>query len=616
MNHTARCLTIALICCVGAMACKPKKTAKTSKKTTDTSPLPEQTPTSWSSIDSEQSIDVLTTGNGPVFKLQDFALTADLAPSDSGPQQWSKKTIKGGHQLNGATKWKSHHVDMAWTLMEGNPQTRMSMTLNRISLAHLGEPLTSSITLPKGKLSYISNELRREDFKQQSVTLNNWTPGWIKWTNDTHTLTFADWSFDLVDIERDNKGQITITFTLWNPKQHPPVAACDVKGRETLTLKHHMTLAFGSRQDVIAGRLPGGYESALIPLFSNPGAHPDAELKKAKHLDDQDWVLRARTLLHGHSSLSDPRHGNGGLLGLGQGGTILAPSDVNPKALAPLLKDLKPTRASIAYERAPSASDKQGTFVAKSFPCKAVLGRRSGANEQVLVELGNPHDGSYLNALKSRIAMVIGDQRVMTVPPAFTPSLPGHVVLPQLSGQRSMLTDQLLSKLYLKRLQKERGIAWFSTPMVATRNPLIDAAKDQLLDPERQGHWTLNPILAKALGGLELAQEDRSVAMLGIKPLLDYHRHLKQLHLTETPDGGFIITNNGDTLREVTFIVRSATTVVVDKTPLKTTKSVTSQDGTTQTWFWLNIKKGTTHVSFQEGQRSRALKPTSWNIKK
>lgn len=617
-------LIISTIGATGAITgCKksPASAAKANADATSSDELPEQDIAAWAELEPAQTLEVTVTAQGPSFKDRDFELVPTLWPTQHISEQlWKINTQGNVTTLEGSARYKTSFVDTSWKLAKGDPQTSWSFKVNRLPLHQLSEPIELEWILPKGKVTYIDEELRRKELADKAVTLHAWTPGWLRWSNGQRAITLAEWSFDHVRLTPLEDGKIKLTMSIWDPRQHPSITHCEVRGREGLTLDHRMSVVFGERQDVFASRLAQGFEAAMVPVFVDPRWHPDRTFHEGDAKDLEDMIHRAKTLLYGHSSSQDPRYGNGGLLGTGLGGTIvIAPEFVDKPELQKLASELTTTRAELAPYRVPKRADNTtgfGTFAGPSISCEAYLERREGADDQVLIEFKEPTDGSYHNALKPKVAMVIGDQERISLPPAITPDLPATMSVEHLSGRRQALTDQNLSKLYTQRLIRERGITWFASPLIGTRNPLVELAQDQLVDPERYGHWTLNPELSSALGQLELLQEGQHMTMLSARALNHYWRHARQVRLREQPDGSLMLHNAGPALSQFTLITHGATITTVDEAPIKDQKDLTSQSGEAQRWFWFDLKSGATRVSFQEGRDEQALKATLWRVNK
>lgn len=572
----------------------------------------------WAELEPAQTIEVTLTAQGPTFKERDFELTPTLLPTQhvSDPQ-WKIQEKETRVSLEGSARFKSAYIDARWDLDKGDPQASWSMKLNRVPLHQLSEPIELELTLPKGKITYIDEELRRRELGEKAVTLHAWTPGWLKWSNGQRALTLAEWSFDHVRLEPLKDGKVKLTFSVWDPRQHPSVAHCEVRGRDGLTLEHQMSVVFGERQDIVPARHAGGFEAAIVPIFVDPRWHPNKKLHEGIAQGTEDMLNRARTLLYGHSSSQEPRYGNGGLLGTNQGGTLLIePELYDQPELKALAKELETTKAELGPYRAPKRQDSAMTFSGPSLSCEAYLERRDAASKQTLIELEAPQDGSYNNAIKPKVAMVIGDEERLSLPSAFVPELPATMSVPMLSGQRGALTEQAFSKLYVQRLIKERGVMWFATPLIGTRNPLVELAQDQLIEPDRYGHWTLDPELSSALGQLELHQEGESLTLLSAKSLNQYWRAARQVQLREQPDGALLLLNTQEPISQFTIITHGATITTVDGSTVAHSKDLTAQSGDPQRWFWFDLKKGAARVNFQESRDAQALKPTLWRVNK
>lgn len=580
-----------------------KKKGNTTPSSNNTE-IPPVINAAWSELDPAQFIQVNTQSPQPTFKRQDFSWTPNLLPEGTKPGSWKTNTKDGVSKVSLETTFAGRPLDASWTMTQGDPQALWQVRLDKIELPRLAQPIEFTTTLPPGELTYLDSTMSRRTLGKRRVTLHSWDPQWIQWRSGKDVITFSGWSVDHLTLTANDKGGVDLTFALWSPQQHPPVSACEVQGRSGLSLAHHMLVSFGTRHDLSPARLPSGFEAAIVPVFKHASG--------AKAPNASDWNMRVQTLLHGHSDKQDPRHGNGGLAGTNLGGSIVYPSDLGDIS-AKTLKNM-PASINAVHDRPPRGSDEAGAFVAQNFPCKAVLGRRKSSAQHILVELQGDHDGRQLNSLAQRTAYKLGDRKIQSLPPAFVPGLPAHLVMTTLQANKRMLTDQMLSTAYLQQLRQSQGIAWFAVPLVATRNPLSQASKTQLLAPERQGHWTLDATLAKSLGALELAQEERTVTSMSIRKLIAHKRAMDALRLHELPNGSLEIHNPGPEITGATFVTPTASTIVINGEAAANTKTVTLKEGTTQTWFWLNLPKGKTTLNTQEGQ-ALGLPPTQWVLK-
>ncbi len=567
----------------------------------------------WAELPARQEITVSMAPQGPAFARGAQRLSATLWPEGVTQERWAQAPGEQGVMgLEGAARWQGAPVDVRWALMPGDPQARVTMKLAKAPRALLGAPIEATLRLPPGEVSYLSDGLWREALGDEEVTLNSWTPGWLRWGEGEGAITLSEWSFDQVRVKRDAEG-VTLRLVWWHPSHHPAIASCpEVPGRDTLTLAHAMTWTFGARLDVVAGRLGQGYEAAVAPLLVDPSAYGAPALLDGAAIDAADWATRARAILFGHSSAEDPRYGNGGLLGIDQGAALAAPEGMwdapEVRALADELADRGRVTLGALGPRPPAG----GVGVWRELDCQAYLGRRDDAAREAMVVMGR--EGAATNMIASRVTLELGQQRAMSAPPATLAGLPLWLELERLPIERAAWLEGALGREALRELVAARGVTWFAAPLVATRNPLVRAAQVQLLAPERQGRWTLDPALTSALTRVELAQESREVMLASPVALAQHWARARQVRLYERPDGNIALYNPHDeALPHLTLIWSGpGGSPTLDEVTPDGLKSITTPRGEAQSWAWWTLPAGASTLRFQDAEEGLAA--TRWRL--
>lgn len=566
-------------------------------------------PISWAEHEPSETIEVELQANGPVLRVG--SLEWSPTPTLEGLEDLSWKTSREGSrtQITGRGQWNGKPAMLRWIIEEKDPQISLTIELTSVDINQLATPIKATLALPGdgGELWRVRSDFQRDAIRNRRM-LDAWSPQWLQWRSDDRTLSFTGWNADRVHVDPEEHA---LDFSLWHPAHHPPLSGCG--DLDAVTLRYRLEVTIGDRLDLVTSRLPSGHQAALAPLFIAATDHPDATLKEGTPKDALDWSARVQTLLYGHSFEEDPRFGNGGLLGIELGGGVTVPAAwYEEKAVKSLRDRTDETRARIIPR-----GEVKGAAISMTpeLGCASFAGKN---NAQVYLGLGTMHPSSApINALLPSTAMVIGDEQVQTSLPGFVDGRPAHLELPLLSGSRRALTDGYFSREKLHKLLTERGIAWFATPLVATRNPLVGASREALLEPERQGHWTLAPNLARALGNVELINEDGRLLVTHPGELLNHWRATRRVQLRELADGSYALLNPGPPIKGFTLIAPGDITPSIGEdgaAPLGR-EVLSPRDGETQTWFWWDLKEGVTHLRFGAGDASESpLQPVLWNI--
>ena len=567
-------------------------------------------PVSWSEHEPNETIEVDLQADGPVLRVG--SLEWSPTPKLEGLEELSWKISREGErtQLTGRGQWNGKPAMLRWIIEEKDPQISLTIELTSVDISQLAIPIKASLTLPEsssGELFRVRSDFQRDAVRNKR-TLDAWSPQWLQWRSDERTISFTGWNADRIHVDPE---QNALDFALWHPAHHPPLSNCG--DLDAVTLRYRLEVTLGDRLDLVTSRLPSGHQAALAPLFISAKDHPDSTLAEGAPADALDWSARVQTLLYGHSFEEDPRFGNGGLLGIELGGGVVAPAAwYEEKSVKSLRERTDETRARIIPR-----GEVEGATISMTpeLGCSAFVKKKG---TQVHLGLGTMQPSSAaINALLPSTSMVVGDEQVQTSLPGFVDGRPAHLELPLLSGSRRALTDVYFSRDKLNKLLAERGIAWFATPLVATRNPLVGAAREALLEPERQGHWTLAPNLTRALGNVELINEDGRLLVTHPGELLNHWRATRRVQLRELADGSYALLNPGAPISGFTLIAPGDVTPSIGEdgaAPIGR-EVLSPRDGETQTWFWWDLKEGVTHLRFGAGDASESpLQPVLWNV--
>ena len=481
-----------------------------------------------------------------------------------------------------------------WWVPKNNPHTAFAGQWSTTVGALRDAPPTSSIVLPAGELTYVNAAYETVPFAGTEVVIPRIAAGPIVWRSGTDALTLWQWSADRVTIAEAEQGGIRIDFSWWHPHHHAFPADCAAElGALPVTVRASLALWFEAAQPVTKGRLADGATGAAVPVFFDPSALEDPRFSEGAATSASDYLSRARTIALGHSDPGDGRHGNGGLAGTGMGGTVLIPAEYAEEnarvdALEAALEDTT-VQIAVDSELIPqSCAD-----WAKMLPERvALLGPKT------------LFDGAFPNLLAPD---------ALALAPAGGPHA---LVWPtvELTGRRKEVVQQTLSRTYLDRLEKRRGIAVLRIPLIGTRNPLVAAAAESLLAPERQGNWTIDEQFSRALAEIELLAEERHFALTSIEDLSAYLRHVAGVRTVINADGSMQLSNPSDeTIRGYTLIVDGAVVPVLGEGAEVSHEVRDVPGGRQQTWVWFDLAPGTTTLRL-ERPNAPAPAPIEWSV--
>jgi hypothetical protein len=510
-----------------------------------------------------------------------------LAPSADGLDlTWSTERSDDATEIIGEGEWRGHPTRATWTLADGNPQAAFEIDVEGVSASELEQPFAFEWSLPSGDIRHIDDEMRTTPWVGKLVTLNGWTPTWVEWRGAQQVVSFQQGIYDRLEIAPLEPAGSSIRVVLASDATRPRMAECAPE--RTLGVGGRIALTLGSGTPVVPSRWVSGAEAVIAAVFEEPANHPDPLAAAGHPMDSGDAARRVRTLALGHSNEADPRHGNGGVLGLGLGATIALPRELDAT-------DSKALRESFASARLELAGDDSAVRLTNG-ECEAIAAALDDAPEAVVAGYRS-YDGSFSNSIKAPDFSVGTDSTLVT--------------LSQLDGRRTSVTDQALGKLYIDRLLRERGGLFLSAPLVASRNPLIPAGKDGLLAPEREGHWTIAEDLVYTFADLELRTETEPFVMAGLAETVGHWRRMRRAELWWGPEG-LLLYNPGDEPLEGATIV-AAGTLDVDGA-FVAGRDIRDAKSDAQTWAWGTLPPSEL-VTLGFGESYRAPDAVEWIVK-
>lgn len=496
---------------------------------------------------------------------------------------WKHVATDDAHTFRGEGNLGTAQVQAQWVAANGNPHTRFIATIADARAA-LTSPIASRVTLPAGEVTYVDATLQRALLGEVAVAIGSLTHGPIVWRRGDDTVALSQWRADRVELQPVGDN-VLIDFVWWDPAMHNVEACADEVGAQQVTVDAALSITFGDTTPLSRGRLPGGVTSAVAPLFVDPHDHEEPTYRDGASSGASDLAARARTIAFGHSSPADARYGNGGLVGLDVGGTIVLPSIYPDDDFATLRDELAATSVDVVSQ------DTLRPATCEQY-AKALVDRRP------LLGASVAFDGKFPNQV---------DYAPSTSPDAIT----WHAT--ELTGRRKDVVTQTLSSTYLTRLATARGIAVLEIPLVATRNPLVAAAAEALLEPERNGHWTIHEELARALGGVELLAENESFDFVSLHELTHYTRNVPRVTVDPTGPGRWSVHNGDEAVRGFTMIVDGAAQPTIDAQPVQSQQR-RLPDGATQTWFWWDLDAGATAQLEVHADVTPASQPVTWRL--
>ncbi len=538
---------------------------------------PEQ-PAVWSVDRESESVALVASDAGPQIYVSPKEKVS-LSPVWEGLELTWAHTQEGKNiTFTGEGQWNEKPAVATFVVAQGNPQATFSLEVQGLTRADLrAHTARPRLVLPVGDVHLLNNQMRVAPFvpSEEPTVVDGWTPGWMRWVGQGRTIQFSQWQADQTRVSEVEGGKLEVEFDFFDVDAQLHMDGCkDLDGLEAKAqLRYIVTV--GQAPMLVLGRFPGGFRAIVAPIFDDPRNHPSAAYSKTGAKEDAKFSKRARTLLLGHSDTTDPRHGNGGLAPAHLGGTV-AWNGVEGDALRALKTQL------------PVGSEVVGPDVRLEGECEVDAPKLL---KPFAIGGTQPYNAGYRNAVSA----------------GTTPRSDGVYYPVQLSGEKTQLLGQAMGDLYLQRLERERGLFVFSTPFVATRNPLVPAAKDTILQPERDGKWTLDPAFAKALAAMELNAETSALGFTSIGNLARYRTQSQGAMLAWTAQGEVKVVGAPD---DSTVLVEGAFTP--DTNTIRRA-DVEDRRQQPQTWMFVGAPEANITMGLQPDQQ---LTPIEWSISK
>ena len=274
------------------------------------------------------------------------------------------------------------------------------------------------------------------------------------------------------------------------PLEIPPSPWADKCDDLPSTAGHERSffITFEYGDDPLLSTSPPGLspEATAAPLFIDPPTLTDDPWIDGRARHAGDLALRLRALAFGHSDRDDPRYGNGGLLGAGLHATFAVPArwwdDPDIQALRRSLNRRPIDVIPIIADGDPTPESSLALF---EDPCQALT--------------------NVLDAETATRRALLLDQEQSSPTPLSAPLSP-LTFIGIAPSERPLLLEHLFGDGPESLFSSTHDTHAMAIPLVSTRNPLEDVWSNNLLQPERQGHWTLHEELTRQLTRWELEQ--------------------------------------------------------------------------------------------------------------
>jgi hypothetical protein len=557
----------------------------------------------WAAAGAGAEVAVAVGEAGPAFTAGGAEFLPTPIP-EGAALEWSttrgdtRTVIKGEGQLDGA------RLLYTWELEKGDPQARLTWSIEALPLARLARPIEASWPLPEGDLEVWGEDLKPREV-DAPVALDAWTPLRARWSapgDGGQTISIAAVGADVTTAARGASPELT--FTLWSPEVHPPLSGCaGVEGvAQEVGLSGELVVAFGDARVVAPMRAPAGRVATLAPVFTDPSRHPDRLLRRGVAEGVDDWAARATTLAMGHSSPDEARFGNGGLVGLDLGGAIVARPDwLGAESASALIERISGTRVELASGGSADPGAPVGVFVPESPGCSDWLASWPDGRGGLVVSLAElPTRPRTLDALA-------GDPVGLSPAGALA-----HLHLPVVDGGRGPLSGDVFSEERLGALFTSRGVGWFAAPLVSTRNPLDASATEGLLEPERRGEWTVAPEFTAALATVELLDERRDLLVTSPRQMLEYWERARRVSARELPNGGLALYNDGPPIPGFALLLEGEVSGRASDADAQ--RKSLDADGQVQSLLWWDLPSGPSRLSLDADAGDARLEPVTWSV--
>lgn len=582
----------------------------------------EQLADEWSGEGAEPVRLRLDGSSGPTW-VRDDGGKVELAPASTERSvDWERVETSDGHRLVGTADDGDTALQYEWLFRSGDPQARFTIRIPEIDVEKLrSDSFSTSFELPTGELQALGRRLQPRSVEEKELPhrVGPMIPQWLQWRSAGRTVTLDGWTGDGWSLREGSDGEsLRLELHVWRPERHPAVQNCSDPsddGTGTVALEAAATVTFAAAPRVVPSIIPEGEAAGAIPIFDAPEAHPDATFHGVRPDDPEDWTARAKTLAYGHSDSSDPRYGNGGLLGHDLGGTVVVPSKwADTDSVRSFARATADSGVDVAVRGARELpGDGEGrplssTLVAEEPHCGALFGAEGTATPSIAVPDFREFRGTF-----------DAESLYTATGPAPSSARPYR-----LDGSRSELLDSALSSDLLRTLIDHRDVAAFATPLVGSRDPLVPAAKEALLKPERHGAWTVSPPFAESLANLSILRETEPIWVGSLSEWSEYWKRTRNARRRWTPEGdlrlrasgeegvrGFTLLVGGAHLSDEDVAVEGADRVALRRGTAPTARAERAR----QTWMSWDLEPGeSTRVRFGPDSPVSAMPPVRWTF--
>lgn len=481
---------------------------------------------------------------GPILDAGD-AGALPLTPTHPAMRFTDWRMVRGESlvQVIGRGKWQDAKLVATWSFFPHNPQAYLTIKIADLPAQQLRQSIILTMKFPTGRV--VPKPAANGVGAQVATWFDKLDSPVVSVSNWSGTSLHASGQESGQDSDQNSGQHAThkLRLGVWTRSDHLAFERCPKD--KAVDLEISLMLSVDIDTSVSIWPYARGAEAALAPVFSLPAEHADPQIADIAAPDARRWVRRANGLIYGHSDPDDPRSGNGGLLGYGLGATVIIP----PKfSTDPDIKSLAKKLAATRVELAPGLSEtsipeayQASSRAFKNLDCDNLAALTKHDTPAAIVTQSAPDD-----AAKRPLHPGPSDWPLLVLPE----SLDGRLETLRLRGFEPSAVEPLL-KTHQTRV--------FSTPFVATRNPLIGAAHESLLKPTRDGHWTVSAPLSGALSNLELWREESPLMVSSVGELARYRASIKRTSIwwdaskklqvynpTDSTISGFTVALRGD----------------------------------------------------------------------
>ncbi len=451
----------------------------------------------WSATDAEDLIHLDLETGLPTWRSSSDQMIFEGPAIEQIAWEWTPSTVGGWNLLSGTGEREGVQIATHIWTAPTFPAAIIDMDAI-VEGPALSTPLDVLTTIPAGSsqlLTAFLTEQSAEDGEEWPIIGARFSE--VDPTLQVHSPDGATGTVR----KRDSDQSTQIFWNLWPALDELTPCLIEEGARRRVSLR--LILTFGDHPAAVAPPVPYRARGMGTPIFTDPPRRTDDAWADGRSRDALEFSRRLRALAFGHSDSEDPRYGNGGLLAAGLGASFAIPAhwwDAEP--IVELRASLSNTEIELLPAGHPDQIDEitAGTLLGSEFHCSSVA-QQSAHQPETLIITGN-------------------EERAFEIPVASP--------LPQLMevGQASTDREHLLNRLF----EINRPDSLFSSgnhrvllfPVVATRNPLEDIAAEEILSPDRGGHWTLHDSLTRRFSMWEFTPESADFSAISLQRLREH----------------------------------------------------------------------------------------------